>query len=1199
MGLPTMPRPIRHRCSWRALPIALIALVAAACADTSLPTDASGLLLAPPRLSGSPAPTDLIISEIIEGSSNNKAIEIYTGTGAPVDLAAGGYSVQMYFNGSGSAGLTIGLTGTVAAGDVYVIAQSNADPIILAQADQTNGSGWFNGDDAVALVKSATIIDVVGQIGFDPGSEWGTGLVSTADNTLRRKADVCVGDANGADVFDPSTEWDGFAQNTFDDLGRHTGCTVSSITELFISEYIEGSSNNKAVEIYNGTGQAIDLAAGQYTLQMYFNGSSSAGLTIALTGSVAAGDVYVVAQSNSDAAILSQADQTNGSGWFNGDDAVVLSKADAAIDVIGQIGFDPGSEWGADLASTQDNTLRRISAVCAGDADGTDAFDPSLEWVGSATNTFDGLGTHSVDCGGAPNGNAPVVIGTEPADNASAVSVGTTLVVTFDQPVTVTGSWYTIVCSASGSVAATVTGGPTSFTLDPDSDFAAGELCAVTVTGAAVTAEQGGTAMSTDFSFSFTTATDPASCAAPFTAAYLIQGSGEASPLAGQTVTTQGVVVGDMEGSDQLSGFFLQDVTGDGDPNTSDAVFVYNAAANSVSVGDLVRVSGTVLEFNGLTELSPVQTITACGTGSVAPLDVALPMASATDFERFEGMLVRFPQSLFVTEVFELGRFGEVLLSSSSRLAQPTNVVAPGAAALALQAQNALNQIVLDDSRTGSNPDPILIARGGNPLSASNTLRGGDNTMGLTAVLSYGFGAYRLEPIGALGGGAPNFAPANARLAAPPSVGGSLKVASLNVLNYFNSFSGGSCGLNSATNDCRGASNAAEFERQAVKTVSAIMGLNADVVGIVEIENDGYGPSSAIADLVDRLNTATAPGTYAFVDADARAGQANVMGTDAIKVGLLYKPATVSLAGNTAVLNSVAFVNGGDPAPRSRPALTQAFQQLSTGARLIVAVNHFKSKGSACSVPDAGDLQGNCNAVRVAAATALRNWLATDPTGTGDPDVLIVGDLNAYAKEDPITTLTSGGFTDLLASRVGADAYSYVFDGQWGYLDHALASSSLASQVTGVAEWHINADEPLVLDYNTEFKSAGQVNGLFDPGPFRASDHDPVVVGLSLTAPAPAGPTVTLSPPPAWRAGVSGNLGVRFSGVSPRSAPFIVRIEWGDGSAATQFASTIVPKTPIKRAHAFATGGPYQITVSVRDRTGATTTETLDITVQP
>jgi predicted extracellular nuclease len=196
-------------------------------------------------------------------------------------------------------------------------------------------------------------------------------------------------------------------------------------------------------------------------------------------------------------------------------------------------------------------------------------------------------------------------------------------------------------------------------------------------------------------------------------------------------------------------------------------------------------------------------------------------------------------------------------------------------------------------------------------------------------------------------------------------------------------------------------------------------------------------------------------------------------------------------------------VNGGDSAPRSRPALAQAFLDLETGVQLIVSPNHLKSKGSACDAPDTGDGQGNCAVVRTNAANLLADWLLADPTNSGTENVLIVGDLNSYAKEDPIAALEGAGFTNLVAAEIGTDAYSFVFDGQWGYLDHAMGNDAIVPDVTGVAEWHINADEPNVLDYNDDFKSPGQIVSLYAPDEFRVSDHDPVVVGLS--------PTVTYS----------------------------------------------------------------------------------------
>ncbi len=177
----------------------------------------------------------------------------------------------------------------------------------------------------------------------------------------------------------------------------------AATTELFISEYIEGTSNNKALEIYNDTGAAINLATGGYDIQVFFNGNIGAGLTIVLTGSVADGDVYVVTNQSANAAILAQADQiTSTTSWYNGDDAVVLRKNGVVIDALGQVGFDPGSEWGTGVVSTMDNTLRRKSTVCQGDPIATDAFDPSLEWDGYVVDTFSGLGAHTASCPDAP-----------------------------------------------------------------------------------------------------------------------------------------------------------------------------------------------------------------------------------------------------------------------------------------------------------------------------------------------------------------------------------------------------------------------------------------------------------------------------------------------------------------------------------------------------------------------------------------------------------------------------------------------------------------------------------------------------------------------------------------------------------------------------------------------------------------------------
>lgn len=713
--------------------------------------------------------------------------------------------------------------------------------------------------------------------------------------------------------------------------------------------------------------------------------------------------------------------------------------------------------------------------------------------------------------------SAPSVVSTVPTSGGT-INPDNNLTLTFSEPVNVSGDWFGITCSSSGtrSVADTVVAAnatSTQFVINPNTDFVSTESCTLTVFAAQVSdvdTLDPPDNMAADFLLPFNPV---AVCDLPHTPIYQIQGSGPAAAITG-SVTTKGVVVGDYEGpSPTLRGFYIQDATGDGDVNTSDGIFVFNGNNDSVTLGDLVRVVGTAGEFQDQTQVSATS-ITKCGTGTVTPVDVTLPFASATDAERLEGMLVRLPQTLYVTEHFQLGRFGQVVLSSGGRLKQPTNVTTPGAAANALQAQNNLNRIILDDALQNQNPDPIVFGRNGQPLSASNTLRGGDTATGIVGVMTFTWAgnaasgnAYRVRPIGALNGSV-NFVAANPRPTTAPEVGGTLKVVGMNLLNFFNTFDGlpdrvDNCtnGVGGAPTDCRGADTLAEFNRQWPKTVAAILAMNADVVGFNEIENDGYGPDSAIAFLVDRLNAATAPGTYAFINADAATGQVNALGTDAIKVGLIYKPASVTPVGQTAVLNTTAFVNGGDSAPRNRASLAQAFQQNANAAIFIVNVNHLKSKGSACELPDQGDGQGNCNAVRTNAAQQLAAWLATNPTGIADPDILLIGDYNAYAQEDPITTLKNAGYTNLLETRLGPDAYSYVFDGQWGYLDHALASASLSAQVSGVAEYHINADEPSVLDYNTDFKSPGQIVSLYAPDKYRVSDHDPVVVGLNLAAP--------------------------------------------------------------------------------------------------
>ncbi|WP_330472986.1 ExeM/NucH family extracellular endonuclease [Terrabacter sp. C0L_2] len=977
--------------------------------------------------------------------------------------------------------------------------------------------------------------------------------------------------------------------------------SAAAPTELFISEYVEpATGNNKAIEIYNPTGGPVTLT-GAYSLFTSVNGGTSTS-SIPLTGTVQSGDVFVVGNSTStnDPAILA-ADQLSGSLTFNGDDAIELRKGSAVVDSIGQVGVDPGAGWGTEPVTTVDHTLRRKPSVTVGDPVSGDPFDPAKEWDAYPAGTFDGLGSHTID-GGPATDNAPTVTSTAPADGASTVAVDASPTVTFSEPVKAASGAFTLTCSISGAKTFSVTGGPTTFTLDPSTDFALGDACTLTVSAPAITDQDAVDPPdhpADDVTVRFSVpATSP--CDVSATPIPAIQGSGDTAAITGR-VTTRGVVVGDYEGpSPALRGFFIQDPTGDGKAATSDGIFVFEGSnADSVKLGDLVTVSGNAGENQGQTQVSAAA-ITVCGTGTVAPTQVRFPVEDATTLERYEGMLVTLPQEMSVTEHFQLGRFGQVTVSEGGRLEQPTNVVAPGADAAALQKSNNLRKIILDDTSQAQNVDPIVFGRGGQPLSASNTLRGGDTVTGLTGVLNWTWGgnassanAYRIRPVSPAA--SVDFEASNPRPTSPPAVGGDTRVVGMNLLNFFNTLdtTGNNCrgGLTGAIMDCRGANTATELDRQWRKTVAAVSGTQADVVAFMEMENDGYGADSAEQFLVGKLNEKDGPGAWAFIDADARTGQTDALGNDAIKVGMLYKPKAVTPVGTTAALNTVDFVNGGDSGPRNRPSLAQAFRDNTSGGTFVAVANHLKSKGSACDTPDAGDGQGNCTEVRVRSAKLLAAWLAGDPTGTGDPDVLILGDMNSYAKEDPITTLEKAGYANLIEQRGGREAYSYAFDGQWGYLDHALGSASMGSQVTGVRDWHVNADEPSILDYNTEFKTPAQVTGLYAPDQFRISDHDPVVVGLDLTNAAPVVGAVT-GPSSAVSVGAPAGVSATFTDADPLDT-HTASIAWGDGGTT---AATVTGGT-VSGSHVYSAAGVYTVTVTVTDQWGNADTGTTTVVV--
>jgi len=567
-------------------------------------------------------------------------------------------------------------------------------------------------------------------------------------------------------------------------------------------------------------------------------------------------------------------------------------------------------------------------------------------------------------------------------------------------------------------------------------------------------------------------------CGDPATPIHDIQGSGSSSPEVGQMHVVEGVVVGDFQDpSTEFGGFFLQeeDTDVDSDPITSEGIFVYDDGLGvDVNPGEVVRALGTVSEHYGLTELGGVTDVLVCSeeSGTATASQVSLPVSDMSDWEPFEDMLVTITQTLYATGNYTLGRYGEVDLSVNSRLDIPTNVVAPGDDANALEDLNNRSRILLDDGSNLQNPVPLPPY-----FAADNTLRAGDTTSGLTGVLNYDYSKYRIQPTEPV-----EFTRVNAREENPKDMGDWIKVSSFNVLNYFTTIDTGDwiCGP-SGDMECRGADSEEEFIRQRDKIITATLRIDADVFGLMEIENNAI---TSTQDLVDGMNAIAGDGTYDFIDT-------GTIGTDAIKQAIIYKPARVTPVGDYKILDSSVDENFIDTL--NRPAVAQTFAD-NNGERFTVVVNHLKSKGSDCNDvgdPDTGDGQGNCNLTRVAAAQALVDWLATDPTGSDDPDFLVIGDMNSYAMEDPITTFKEAGYTDEINHLLGEGAYSYVYNGEKGYLDHALASPSLNGHIKDVQVWHINADEPVALNYNDYNQPE-----LYTSEPYSSSDHDPVIISF-------------------------------------------------------------------------------------------------------
>ncbi|HKV11540.1 MAG TPA: lamin tail domain-containing protein, partial [Thermoanaerobaculia bacterium] len=799
--------------------------------------------------------------------------------------------------------------------------------------------------------KSGTVIDSLGQIGVDPGTEWGTGTASTADNTLRRKSTVCTGDANPNDTFTPSTQWDGFATDTFSGLGSHTAACGGTATELFLSESVEGTSNNKALEIYNGTGTAKSLSG--YTVEIYFNGSATAGSTIALTssGSIPAGGVWVLAHSSAVLGITPN--QTSGSLTLNGDDAIVLKKSGVVIDSLGQVGVDPGTEWGTGTASTADNTLRRKSTVCAGDTNPNDAFTPSTQWDGFATDTFAGLGSHTASCTG---GGTPTI--------------------------------YEI---------------------------------------------------------------------------WQIQGSGTASPLAGQSVTTKNNVVTAV-GPD---GFFLQtpDARVDADAQTSNGIWVFTSTAPTVAVGDLVDVTGNVVEFFDFTEFSGGLTVTKTGTAAVpAPVSLNPPgtCGSAGHLERYEGMRVRIVNG---TVAGPTDPFGDAsIVATATRPLREPGILCPGLSGLPVWDGNP-EVFEVDPDRLGlANVDlaggaVITLAEGG---------------------LGYAFGNYQIWPSTLTFSGVATPGPVRAEAAGEWSVG------SQNLLRLFDLVD------DPATSDvtptpAQYADRLNKFSLQ-VRTVLR----SPEILAVSEAEN-----LTVLQDLADKIE-ADAPSVvytpYLLEGNDVGGIDVGFLVRGSFTVSNVYqwgKNDTYTFNGETLTLND-----------RPPLVLEGTYTGCGTPFPLTVIAVHQRSL-SGIDGTDGPRVREKRHQQALRLSQFIQSLQAANPSLR----LVVTGDFNAFQFTDgyvdvmgqvtgnpdplgaliPATDEVTPNLTNRTFSSPAADRYSFVFAGTAQTLDHALTSQALNPYVTGFEHSRGNSDAP------NSFSAVANTS-------LRSSDHDGLVLFLSCTA---------------------------------------------------------------------------------------------------
>lgn len=652
-----------------------------------------------------------------------------------------------------------------------------------------------------------------------------------------------------------------------------------------------------------------------------------------------------------------------------------------------------------------------------------------------------------------------------------------------------------------------------------------------------------------------------------FTTIQEIQGEGDTSPfIDGYPYITDedhfvtGVVTAVTTGL--TKGFYLQALESDNNDKTSEGLFIHTDAADTeLKAGDVVCVKGKVQEYYSNTQLaSDANSYVKTGTSDIPRVTDLVIKEGETlrdALERHEGMQVELTSAsdLFVTRNFSYdydSRRNNMMLSHEAPLFKPTQLhAAESDAAVELAKDNAANRVYLESDGKAPNGQipyyPDFAKDADQDGSSEQHIRLGSRVEGLQGVVAYSYNEYRLIATNEVDN--TNFVTSGegfdvARKDAPAIADSDLRIASFNVLNYFNSVA--DSGHENPTGQNRGATNLDEFLIQQAKIVAAMNKMDADIIGLMEVENNGFGDSSAVKNLVDALNAEIedAEDHYTYVEiADQDKYQDEYFGSDAIMVAILYRANEVTPKEAAKVIvtpeqhieeNTITRGDDAEGNPAydkyQRHSLLQTFTVKETGKDLSVVVNHFKSKGSECieewiaGVEDSepADLQGNCNNFRVSAANVVGDALKGI-----EGDVLVMGDLNAYGMEDPLLTLTDyskekygrdiytaayttigGGELQVEKTKIekgygyhnlntvlhGADTFSYTYSGELGNLDHALASNSLAQKVVAIEDWHINSLESNLFEYSSKY--TGDMPKYKDA--FSASDHDPVIIAIDF-----------------------------------------------------------------------------------------------------